>query len=143
MLGRKIILGIVAVAVVGLLLVSQSLSQAQRGEGPRGPQGQPPEGRRFDPERMRRMMTERMKEMLEVTDEEWKVMEPKFTEVLNLSRQTRGGPGMGMMFGGRRGMMQSPGGRRQGPGGQMPDREQTEVDKRTEELRQVLENRDA
>jgi len=63
MLVRKTILGaVVAVFIVGLLLVGQSLSQPQqRGQraGAGGPQGQGPAGRQFDPERMRMMMEQR------------------------------------------------------------------------------------
>ena len=48
------------------------------------------------------MMADRMKTTLGATDEEWKVIEPLFTKVSDLQRQTRGGMGA-MMGGGRRG----------------------------------------
>ena len=81
MLGKKAILGIVAVAVIGLLLASQTLSQpgqrgqrggtqaqaGQRGQRP-GMQGGPGGGRQFDPERMRQMMDQRMREQLGATE---------------------------------------------------------------------------
>jgi hypothetical protein len=86
-----------------------------------------------DPNQMQRMMNERqigrIKEVLQPSAEEWKVLEPRLTKVLTLSRQT-GGMGMGM---GRR------------AGGQGPDfpRDESLIGKSTEELRKVLENKDA
>jgi hypothetical protein len=87
-----------------------------------------------DPNQMQRMMIERqigrIKEELQPTDAEWKTLEPKITNVLTLTRQT-GGMGMGM------GMRRAGG---QGPG--MP-RDQSQVGKCTEELRTLLDNKDA
>ena len=158
MLTRKTTRSVVAVLViVGLLLVGQSLSQpGQRGQrggqqdqqGQRGQRGGPGGGQ-FDPERMRQMMDQRMREQLGATEQEWKVLGPRFTKVQELSRQTRGGGRGGMMFGGRGGM----GGRGGGPGGQggpggnrpggnqgAPAREQSAVEKAQEQLRTVLDN---
>lgn len=136
MLGRKTILGMVAVTLIGLLLASQTLSQ-QRQRGQRGTaQGQRgqrsgmqggPGGRQFDPERMRQMMEQRMRQQLGATEQEWKILGPRVMKVAELSRQTRGG-GMGGMMGG-------------GPGG--PTREQTAVEKAHEQLRTVLDNTSA
>ena len=153
MLGRKAILGIVAVALIGLLLASQTLSQQrQRGQrgGTQGQRGQRggmqggPGGRQFDPERMHQMMEQRMRQQLGATEQEWKVLGPRVMKVAELSRQTRGGGmmpgGMGPMMpggsGGRRGGMM--GG---GPGG--PGKEQTAVEKAHEQLRTVLGNTSA
>lgn len=149
MLARKNILGVVAVfAIVGLLLVGQSISQpgqrgGQRG-GMQGPPGQGPGGR-FDPEQMRQMMEQRMQEALGATDTEWKVLGPRVMKVQELSRQVNtGGRGM-MMFGRRRGQG-GPGGQdtqggRRGPGGM--NRELTEVEQIQEELQTTLENTSA
>jgi len=92
-----------------------------------------------DPEQMLKMMNERqmarIKETLQPTDQEWTALEPKVTKVLTLSRQTGGMGGMGM-FGGM-GMSS----RR--PGAQGPETPLTPVGKVTEELRKVLENKEA
>jgi hypothetical protein len=157
MLGKKAILGIVVVALVGLLLASQTLSQpGQRGgqqgqRGQRGGQQGGPGGRgQFDPERMRQMMDQRMREQLGATEAEWKVLGPRVTKVMELSRQTRGGGRGGMMFGGmggRGGMMPGGmGGRGGGPGGGRPgapDRQLTAVEKAQEQLRTLLDNTSA
>jgi hypothetical protein len=91
-----------------------------------------------DPNQMQRMMAdrqrgqkERIKEALQATETEWKVLEPKVTKVLTLSRQTGGIGGMGMPF--RRPGWQGP---------EMP-RDQTPVGNSLEELQKVLENKDA
>jgi len=159
MLGRKTILGTVAVALMGLLLASQTLSQqgqrgqrggAQAQQGQRGQRGGMQGGRQFDPERMRQMMDQRMREQLGATEQEWKVLGPRVTKVMELSRQTRGGGRGGMMFGGmggRGGMMPGGmGGRGAGPGGGRPgapDRQLTAVEKAQEQLRTVLDNTSA
>ncbi|MHC4495989.1 MAG: hypothetical protein ACYSYM_09215 [Planctomycetota bacterium] len=147
MLGKKTILGIAAVLVIGLLLVSQSLSQPEQ-RGQRGQRGGPqagPGGRQFDPARMRQMMEQRMREQLGATEQEWKVLGPRVTKVAELGRQASGFGRGGMMFGmgGRRGGPGGPG----GPGGSRfggrpgaPDREQSAVEKAQEQLRTVLEN---
>ena len=161
MLGKKAILGIVVVALVGLLLASQTLSQpGQRGgqqgqRGQRGGQQGGPGGRgQFDPERMRQMMDQRMREQLGATEAEWKVLGPRVTKVQELSRQSRGG-GRGGMMGGRGGMMGGRGGGPGGPGGNRPGgnrpgggqgapaRELTAVEKAQEQLRTVLDNTDS
>jgi len=155
MLTRKTILGVVAVSIVGLFLVSQTLSQpqqrGQRGDA-QGRQRPQMQGGQFDPQRMRQMMDQRMKEMFGATDQEWTILGPRVTKVQELSREVGGGGG------GRGGMMFGPMGRRGGPqggpqGGQqggrqggrqgMPAREQTEVEKASEQLRTLLENTSA
>jgi hypothetical protein len=85
---------------------------------------------------MLKMMNERqiarIKESLQPTDQEWTSLEPKVTKVLTLSRQT-GGMGMfgGMGMSSRR------------PGAQGPEVPLTPVGKVTDELRKVLENKEA
>jgi hypothetical protein len=73
----------------------------------------------------------RIREALQPSEAEWKTLEPKITKVLTLSRQT-GGMGMGM-------------GRRAGGQGQGPEfpRDESLIGKSTEELRKVLDNKDA
>ena len=145
MLTRKIILAAVAVSIVGLLLVGQSLSQPpQRGQrqGTEGTQGQRPAGRQFDPEQMRQMMERRIQEQLGATDQEWKVLGPRVMKVSEINRQVSGfgrGGMFGMFGGGRRGTQgDRPGGR---PGA--PERELTEVEKAMDKLRTTLENTSA
>lgn len=154
MLTRKTILGVAAALIVGLLLVSQSLSQpGQRGQtagaaGPQGPQGPQFQGRQFDPAQMRQMMEQRMKEQLGANDQEWKVLGPRVMKVQELGRQTGGGGRGGMMMfggpGGRRGQQGAqpggPGGG--GPGGQpgAPQRELTAVEQAAEQLSTLLDN---
>ena len=139
---KGIIFGIVACS---LALVLAGLSVAQPpARGDRGGQGGPG---RFDPERMRQMMAERMKEQLGADDDAWKVIQPRLMKVMELNRQTSGGPGRGGMF--FRGLRrpragadaQDPGGRR-GPQGQ-PDRELTPVEKAGDQLRTTLEDESA
>jgi hypothetical protein len=149
MLTRKTILGVVAVSIVGLLLVSQSLSQpqqrGQRGDA-QGRQRPQMQGGQFDPQRMRQMMDQRMKEMFGATDQEWTILGPRVTKVQELSREVGGGGRGGMMFGpmGRRGGPQGgPQNGRQGGRQGMPAREQTEVEKASEQLRTLLENTSA
>ena len=110
---------------------------------PPGGQGGPGGGR--DPaqmqarmEQFRQQMADRIKQNLGVTDEEWKVLQPKLEKVQTLARQSRGGGGMGQMFG--------RGGRGGGGSGatqQSSDRPQTEVEKKGEALQKVLENKEA
>lgn len=149
MLARKTILCAVAVSIVGLFLVGQSLSQPQRGQrgqrgGAQGTQRPQMQGGQFDPDRMRQMMNQRMKEMFGATDQEWKILGPRVTKVQELSRQVGGGGRGGMMMfggmGGRRGGQQGgrPGGRQGATG-----REQTAVEKASEQLRTLLENTSA
>lgn len=124
-------------------------AQGDRGGPAQGDRGAPGQGQRgqFDPERMRQMMAERMKERLGVDDQAWKVMEPRLTKVMELSRQASGG-GRGMfgMFGSSRGG-QRPGqegrgpGDRQGPEGQ--ERQLNPVEKAMEQLQTTLDNQSA
>jgi chromosome segregation ATPase len=94
-------------------------------------------GRRgnWDPEAMRQRMLDRVKESLGSTDEEWKVLQPKVEAVQKLTTQ-----GWAGMFGRRRG----PG----GPGGDAAQNAnqpeaRSEVDKKTQELQALTDNKDA
>lgn len=128
---------LVALMAAGLVVAQPQGRGGQRG----GPGG-------FDPARMRQMMEQRMKDQLGCTDDEWKVLGPRVTKVMNLSRQSRGGGGMGRMFMGRRGGR--PGdqqgnrqanrqGDRRGPGGGEP----SAVDTAGEALQTTLQNASA
>ena len=139
---RLIVVGVVG-CLVALIAAGVSVGQPQGRAGQRG-------GQRgmFDPQRMRQMMEERMKEQLGCTDQEWQVLGPRVTKVMNLSRQTGMGAGMGRMFMGRRGQGGNGGQRGQaGPGGQQGRRprdpfgqQETAVGKASDALQTTLEN---
>lgn len=132
MVGRRVIVGF---AIVGLMAGVQALSQErarpERPEARRDVQAQ----QRTRPQGMMRnfqeRMLERMKETLEASDEEWKVLQPRIEKVLTLSRETRSMGGFGQRF-------RRPGGEATGQQAQ-----QTQVEKAQQELRTVLENKEA
>ncbi|MCE5184705.1 MAG: hypothetical protein LLF76_01085 [Planctomycetaceae bacterium] len=100
--------------------------RGQRGDGPRG----------FDSQAMQQRMMERMKEQLQASDDDWKVIEPRLSKVMTLSRQTLMGRFGGM---GRRGF---------GPGGDRPQRQDADqsdnpVQKAQTNLEQTLTNENA
>jgi len=115
--------------VIGMLVVAGLGASVQAQD-----QGGPGGGRRgnFDPAQMRARMEQMMKEQLGVSDDEWKVIQPKLEKVQQAQRDARGG-GFGGMMGGRRGG-------RGGFGGNQPE---TPVAKAAQDLRQTLENKDA
>ena len=106
---------------VMLMLMPASRAFAQDQNQPGGGQGGPGGGRgNFDPEQFRQRIFERIKETMGATDDEWAVIQPKIEKVQQLQRQTsRGGAGMGMLFGrgGRGGGGGPGGGGDRGPGG--------------------------
>ncbi len=140
----------IGVAASALALMIGGLCLAQPGGGDRG---------NFDPAQMRQRMMENMKQQLGADDEAWKVIEPRLTKVMELSRDTMNMRRGGMFgFGGRGGM--GPGGpggpqgdqqrgqqnRQQGdrprfPG--MENREPSAVEKATETLNTTLEDQSA
>ena len=126
--GKKWVCGIVL-----MVLGMTGLSWGQPGGGGRGGFGGPGN---FDPAQMRQRMNERMMQQLGVTEEEWKVIEPLYTKVTELQRNTRGRGGFGMRggFGGR-------GGRNRGGMG-APDQnaEPTALEKAQQDLSTLLEN---
>jgi len=84
----------------------------------------------FDPAAMRQRMLDGVKTALGVTDDEWKALQPKVEAVQTLARQGRMGG-----FRGRRG------------GGGDPNANATQptsdLEKKTQELRTLLENKDS
>lgn len=121
---------VVAAAVVPSLSYAQNGGGAaggnngggrQRGNGGQGGQGQGGQGGQrgnFDPAEMMRNRLERMKENLAASDDEWKVIEPKLTKVMEAQRDVMAGM-MGGMRGGRGGGG-GPGGGGGGGGDQQP-----------------------
>ncbi len=124
----KVVVGLAVVGLLASVWIGQALSQEEAPAAERR--------RRFDPERMRQMILERIKENLGATDEDWKVLKPKVEKVQTLSRQARGGGGMGMFFGRRRR-------RPAGEGEAAPTRELSAVEKKVQELQTLLENEEA
>ncbi len=131
----------IVMAMTGLMLTAGSvMAQDAGGNGGGAGAGGGRGGRgNFDPAAMQKAMADRVKQRLEVTDEEWKVIEPLYTEVQKLQMQQ-----MSSRFGGRggRGGRGGPGGNAPGGnGGAAPDAN-AEVTPMTE-LQKVLDNKDA
>jgi hypothetical protein len=150
--------GVASVGLLALVLSaampSVSIAQDQPEGGRRqggpggGPGGQGGGRGNFDPEQFRQRIAERMKEVLGANDEEWGVIQPKLEKVMTLQRQSAGGRGMGMLFGGGRGGRGQGGGDR-GQGGDRGDRgprggpfgeDDSAVSQRSRELQQAVES---
>jgi hypothetical protein len=138
MMTRKTWFGLVMAAAIGTVGVAQALCQDAGG---------PPARPRFDPAEMRKAMEERMKTNLGVTDDEWKVLQPKIEAVTKIRQETMMG-GMRGMFGRgpRPGQPGGPGGDR--PAGEAPkpaadQPPQSEMAKASDALGKVLENKEA
>lgn len=97
---------------VALLTWLPLQARAQQGPGAGGGGGGP----RMTPEEMRQRMMERVREMMDVkNDDEWNVIEPRITKVMDARQAVGfGGGGMRGMFGPRRG----------GPGGDTQNADQ-------------------
>ena len=139
----KLVLGLTT-AMFAAIFAAQAVSQ----EGP------PPAGAdngdfRQAMDQFRKQMDQQLKEQLGVSDEEWKVLQPRIEKIRTLQREARSGSGM---------MGQGPGGPG-GPGGQggpgRPDglegpdgpggpdqsgqRQQSEVEKKASALQKLLD----
>ena len=75
-----------------------------------------------------------MREMLGADEKEWKVLQPRIRKIQTFMRQTRGG------FGGMRGRRGPGSGEARRPEGQ-PQVEQSQVEKKTEALRNLLDDK--
>jgi hypothetical protein len=119
-MSRRTIFAALLAVLMAAPVLAQDSNQPREGErsGDRGG-----DRSRFDPGRFNDMIKERMG----VTDEEWKVIEPKFTKVAEARRETMGG-----MFGGFRG--------RDDRGG---SENRSAMQTASRELRDTLENKDA
>jgi hypothetical protein len=141
-----ITMGVVAGA---LALAIGGLCVAQPPQGGQGPGGFGGPGGQFDPAQMRQRMMQMWQEQLGADDDAWKVIEPRLTKVMELSRQSSRGRGMFGLFGlrGMRGMRGQRGDR--GQRGNRPrfpgqeDREPSAVEKAEEALSTTLENESA
>jgi len=153
MLRRTAVMFATAALLVGVVWGSLAIA-AEPAAAPAAPAAAAPPapggpGGRGDPAAMqarmdqfRQQMSDRMRESFGATEEEWKIIQPRIEKVQTLARQSRGGGGMGAMFGNRGG---GPGGKDKGGnrGGPPSDRPQSEVDKKVEVLQKVLENKEA
>ena len=138
MVQKRTLLMLVVIVAVGMILTGQVISQQDR---PRGRRERDPEAMRGRMERFRQRASERMQEALGVeNDKEWKVMYAQIEKVQGLQRDAQAGGMRGMMerFGRRGGRV---GGRRGMP--DVPEAEQTNVQKKTQALRTLLENEQA
>jgi len=147
MLRRNTVWLVAMVTIVAGAWIQQAFSQEAPPPGQPGQPGQRDQRGERDPaqmqqrmEQFRQQMADWMKQALGASDEEWKVLQPRIEKVQTLSRATRGGGGMGFMMGGRRGGPQ--GDRPQGDRPQS-DRPQSEVEKKSEALQKVLDNKEA
>lgn len=144
----KISMLTVMLTMLALCGASASLTFGQEGGQRRGPAGERgadrTPGERGGGERggggggdrgdFRARMAERFKQGLDVSDEEWQVLQPRIEKVQTLQIQTRGG--MGAMGMGGQGGPGGFGGRGGAGGGEAP---QTELSKAMQELRAALE----
>ena len=138
MLGRRVVLVLVAASVVGGCWLVQALAQQRPGDRER-PEAQARQrgDRRGRMEQFRQRMQERMREQLGASQEEWKVLQPRIEKVQQLQRQARGGF---RGFGARAGRRARRPGEGQRPEAAAPVREQSEVEKKTEALRSLLDD---
>ena len=139
---RKAVMGGLFAGALAILGIGLAFAQNQGGGGGGGGGG-PRGGGRFDPAQMMQRRMDGIKQSLGISDEDWKVMQPKVEAVLTAQRNAGMGM-MGMRAGGRRGG-QAGGG--QAGGGNAPaaaaTTPETEVGKATQDLQTTLENKDA
>lgn len=125
---------LVVLAGITVAMLGQAMAQQASQPGGRGNRGG------FDPAQMRQQMEQRMKDALGITDDaEFKVLQPKLEAVQTLSRQTRGGMGMGMAMGGGRAGRGNRGGAN--PPADAP--QLSDVEKKGQELGTLLQNKEA
>jgi hypothetical protein len=146
MLRRAAVMFVTVALLVGAGWVGQAICEenaapaaapaATPAAAPGAPGGRDPAQMQQRMEQFRQQMSDRQKQAFGATDEEWKVLQPKIEKVQTLARQSRGG--MSFMGGRGRG---GPGGNDRG--GPPSDHPQSEVEKKAEALRKILENKEA
>ncbi len=131
MLRRAMVLVLACAGVIGGLWLAQGLSQQRPRERARpGAEARPGGTRSERMAEMLRRRDERMREQLGATEAEWtKVLKPRLEKVQTLQRQMRGG------FGGFRFR-----GRRTRPAEGAAARELSDVEKKTQALRNLLDD---
>lgn len=90
--GRLALMAVIASALTLATIGSYAQQDSERQSGRRWNRD-----RGFDPSRMRTMMMERMKQQIGATDEEWVVIEPLLTDVMEKQRNAQGGLLRGLM----------------------------------------------
>jgi hypothetical protein len=149
---RNLVLAAVVAVVLGGLGIEQALLAADAGGGGGGQRApRDPAAMQQRMEQFRAQAAERMKTTLGVTDEEWKVLQPKIEECQTLARQLQGGAmggmgGAGGMFGGRRGGAAATGTDANAPAAAPqpdPNRPQSDIQKKMTALQTVLANKEA
>ena len=144
MVRRKVLVVLVMAGVIGCWWLAEAVSQQGGGnEGQPGGEARQRGGRSGGStgapnqrmEQFRQRAQEQMREQLGATEEEWQVLQPRIEKVQQLQRGTRGGfGGWGGQFGGRGGRRPEEARRPEGA----PEHEQSEVEKKTEALRNLL-----
>jgi len=128
---------VMVLGLVGLARAQDGGDNADRGDRRGGVRDQAQDRGGNAADRMAQFREEaakRMQESLGVTDEEWKLLQPKIDKVQTLSRQLRGQMMRGMFRRGNR-----PG----APAEAAPAAEQTPVEKAAAALQQLVDNKDA
>ena len=156
MRGRKMYFSLLAAAFLCLFLLGSSLLQsAEPAARPRRDSARPARepGQRGEPGQFQKERVGQMKEQLQATDEEWVVLEPRIIKVLTLSRQVSvtGDMGRAMRGTGSRSGRGSRGDQgvseerpgREGAQRQGAGRAQTAIEKSAEDLKGLLNNKDA
>jgi hypothetical protein len=147
---RNLVLVAVVAVVLGGLGIEQALLAADAGGGGGGQRApRDPAAMQQRMEQFRAQAADRMKTTLGVTDEEWKVLQPKIDAVQTAARDLRSGAmgamgGMGGMFGGRRGGAPAADANAPAAAPQPdPNRPQSDIQKKMTALQTVLANKDA
>lgn len=129
-----------AVALLVAMVISAGFAAEQGQRGERGQRG-PDSGRGgFDREAMQERMMTMMQERMGASDEEWTVIKPRLSEVMELSRNANSSNGMRNMMGrGGRGGRGGDRGDRGGRDTQQSEEETSAVQKASTELQETLE----
>ncbi len=149
MLRQRTLVLLAATVAMAMIVAGQAISQDTR---PAGREGRRPEAReQRDPEQTRQRMerfrqqaSDRMRESMGASEEEWKALYPLIEKVQTLLRNSQSGGMQGRMMmgrGGDRGGNRT--GERAGAREGTPEREQTDIQKKTQALQTLLENKDA
>ena len=138
---KRTLMALVATVIVGMIVAGQVISQDSQ-PARRDERGRDARGRRDSDqmrqrmERFRQRAAERIKQRLTVSDEQWKVLSPRIEKVQGLLRDSQGRQ--------MRGRGRGRSGRRDAEArGRTADREQTDVQKKSDALRTLLENEQA
>lgn len=148
MVRKKALLVLVAAVVVSGLWIGQAICQQETDPPTRPARPQRGERRRRSPEEWRKWMEQRRKEASErqrktlgASEEEWKVLQPRIEKVRNLFRQLRAGAMRGW-FGGA-GMRMWRGRRQPAADDAAAERPKTDLEKKSEALRKILEDKES